>query len=153
MAARLLLQLSTLMLGLLAGAMLFILMILVPYWSSLEPATFRAWFATNYNRLFNLFVPLGFGATLIAIGAAASGWRRQMRKLRWLILAAASAVATVLITLAVNEPANLRFIAPGGLSDSETTVLLQHWIFWHSIRVALGIAAFFASIVALKDPA
>ena len=43
-------QLAALLLGLLAGAMLFIGVVLVPFWHALPPAELRGWFARHAGR-------------------------------------------------------------------------------------------------------
>ena len=55
----------------------------------------------------------------------------------------------VLAELAVNEPANQRFAAPGALGDAETRALLARWVAWHWVRVALGVGGFLAALRAL----
>src|SRR5207244_2241495 len=107
---------SAFLLGLLAGAMLLIALAVAPFWQSLPPAEFRAWFAANAFRVGRLMIPLGAAAA---------------------------------ITLAVNEPANQRFAAPGALGDAETRTLLARWVAWHWVRVALGVGGFLAALRAL----
>ena len=107
---------SAFLLGLLAGAMLLIALAVAPFWQSLPPAEFRAWFAANAFRIGRLMIPLGAAAA---------------------------------ITLAVNEPANQRFAAPGALGDAETQALLARWVAWHWVRVALGVGGFLAALRAL----
>src|SRR6058998_1276304 len=121
---------SALLLGLLAGAMLLIALALAPFWQSLPPAEFRAWFAANAFRIGRLMIPLGAAAALAAV-------------------AAACALGVGIITLAVNEPANERFAAPGVLGDAETRALLARWVAWHWVRVGLGLGGFVAALRAL----
>src|SRR5437899_1868563 len=127
---------STFLLGLLAGAMLLVALAVAPFWQSLPPAEFRAWFAANAFRIGRLMIPLGAGAALAALAAAlaARGLPTQRSHLR----AAACALGVAAITLAVNEPANQRFAAPGALGDAETRTLLARWVAWHWGRAPLG---------------
>src|SRR5437867_9603341 len=138
---------SALLLALLAGAMLLIALALAPFWQSLPPAEFRAWFAANAFRIGRLMIPLGAAAALAAVAAAlaASGLSTQRSHLR----AAACALGVGIITLAVNEPANERFAAPGVLGDAETRALLARWVAWHWVRVGLGLSGFVAALRAL----
>src|SRR5436309_3065862 len=104
---------SAFLLGLLAGSMLLIALAVAPFWQSLPPAEFRAWFAAHAFRIGRLMVPLGAGAAVAAVGAAivAGGLPTRRSHLR----AAACALGVVVVTLAVNEPANERFATPGAL--------------------------------------
>jgi hypothetical protein len=139
---------SAFLLGLLAGAMLLIALAVAPFWQSLPPAEFRAWFAANAFRIGRLMIPLGAASALAAVVAALLGrglptWPSHLR-------AAACALGIGAITLAVNEPANERF-ATGVLTDPETRTLLARWVAWHWVRVALGIGGFAAALHALRS--
>src|SRR5438552_3407732 len=82
-----------LFLGLLAGAMLVIGVVLLPFWSGLPPVELRTWFARHAGRTGALMFPLG-GA---AMGAAAGAWLAVGG--RWSSLAAAAAAGVVAVTL------------------------------------------------------
>ena len=138
---------SALLLGLLAGAMLLIALAVAPFWQSLSPAEFRAWFAAHAFRIGRLMIPLGAAAALAAVAAAAAGRGLPGRASR--LRAAAAALGIGIITLVVNEPANERFAAPGVLDDAGTRALLARWVAWHRVRVALGLVGFLAALQAL----
>jgi len=145
MAARL----ACLFLGLLSGAMAAIAVALVPFWTALPPAEFRTWFAVHAPRIGALMFPLGGGAALFATAALVLGWGGPARV--WLGLAAAGVLGVAAVTMLVNEPANARFAAPGALTDAETVALLARWRWWHGVRLALGLAGFYASLRALSS--
>jgi hypothetical protein len=130
---------STILNGLLAGAMLFLRVVLLPFWRGLAPAEFRAWFARHSGRIRALMVPLGVGAagTSIAATAARAANREDARPN---VVAAASSVAVVAVTVTVNEPANREFVRQD-FGDQETKTLLARWSRWHDVRVALGLVA------------
>jgi len=140
---------SAFLLGLLAGAMLLIAFAVAPFWQSLPPAEFRAWFAANAFRIGRLMIPLGAGAALAALASALAA--RGLPTRRSHLRAAACALGVALITLAVNEPANERLAARATLGDSETRTLLARWIAWHWVRVGLGLCGFLAALRALTD--
>jgi len=81
----------------------------------------------------------------VAAALAARGLPARRSHLR----AAACALGVAAITLAVNEPANQRFAAPGTLGDAEARALLARWVAWHWVRVALGVGGFLAALRAL----
>ncbi len=136
MLSRALAVLTAVLVGLLAGGMVLIEVVLVPFWRGVPPARFREWFTAHADRIRALMVPLGAGAGGAAVASAA-----------------AATVGVVGITVTINEPANHRFTT-GALTDTATTELLDRWARWHHVRVALGLAATVAAGVALaqRDP-
>jgi uncharacterized membrane protein len=140
---------SAVLSGVLAGAMVLIQVVLVPFWRDTPPAEFRRWFTANVERIRRLMIPLGMAAGAVSAASAVAHLvdRRQG------IPSVAAAVATggvIAITLTVNEPANDRFTA-GSLSDAETQDLLRTWARWHHVRVVLGLAAAGAAASALAQ--
>ena len=138
---------SALLLGLLTGAMLLIALAVVPFWQSLPPAEFRAWFAANSYRIGRLMIPLGAAAAAAGVTAALAG--RGGPAWGWQLITAACALGIAAITLAINEPANGRFATRAALTDAETSALLARWVVWHWVRVALGLAGFLTALRAL----
>ena len=141
--------LSAVLNGLLAGGMILIELVLVPFWRAAPPAEFRSWFAAHSPRLRALLVPLGAGAGVVNVASAlarvATGGRGGASS-----AAAAAAAGVVAVTVTVNEPINHRFTADG-LADAETTDLLARWARWHHLRVALGVTAALGAALALMD--
>jgi len=135
-------QLAALLLGLLAGAMLFIGVVLVPFWHALPPAELRGWFARHAGRTGALMFPLG------AAGFAAALATCLVTRTTSAVLAAIASAGVVGVTVLVNEPANRRFAGPVYLSDADTVALLGRWRRWHWLRVGLGLIAFVAAVVA-----
>ena len=82
-------------------------------------------------------VSLGIASVLVSLAVLVRD-RSGPNRLS-LLVAFAGVLAVAIITMAINEPANIRFAAPAGLSDVETIVLLARWKVWHWIRVALGL--------------
>ena len=135
--------------SLLAGGMLLIRVVLVPIWQSAAPSEFRSWFRAYSDRTRRLMRPLGAASAATATGSAvaqavtADGAARVSS-----VTAAAAAVGVAAVTLAVNEPANARFVGDG-LSDDETVALLARWARWHDVRVALGVIGTLAAVRAV----
>jgi hypothetical protein len=113
--------LSAVLTGLSAGGMVFIEVVLVPFWRGMSPAEFRHWFTEHSDRLRTLMVPLGAGAGIVSIASAAT---QQVERRNAAVVAAAAAAGVIAITITVNEPANSQFTA-GALSDGETRDLLD----------------------------
>ena len=149
MLARSLSLASATLTGLLAGAMLFLRVILLPFWQRLPPAEFRAWFEKHAPRIRALMVPLGVGSAAASVGAAAAQ-AASKGSARPSSAAAAGAVAVVAVTVTVNEPANEKFVS-GDLDDEATVTLLARWARWHDVRVALGLLSAVAAVYALQS--
>jgi hypothetical protein len=148
MLSRPLAVLTAVLAGLLAGGMLLIEVVLVPFWRGMPPAQFRAWFASHSGRIRRLMVPLGAAAGAASAGSAAAHRFEGSDGAAPALAAAGATLAVVAVTVAVNEPANHRF-TDGDLTDAETEALLRRWARWHHLRVALGLSATAAAALAL----
>jgi Domain of unknown function (DUF1772) len=140
---------SAALISLLAGAMLFLRIVLLPFWRGALPAEFRSWFATHAGRIRALMLPLGAASAAASVGATAERIVNR-EDARASSVATAGAVCVVGITVTVNEPANRKF-ASEDLSDDETATLLARWQRWHDVRVVLGLIAAAAAVRALSD--
>lgn len=140
------------LLGLAAGALLAEAAILVPWWRSLEPAAFLAWYADHAHALFLFFAPLEIGAALLAVAAAALE--------RWVgkpdgAFQLASALLAVGVLAAFPlyfEDANAAF-ASGSLPLDAVPDELTRWARWHWARCALSGSAFLAALLGLRERA
>ena len=132
--------------GLLAGGMLFLRVVLLPFWRGVPPAEFRAWFASHSGSIRALMVPLGVGAAGASVGTTAA-LAADGEDPRASAVAAIGSVAVVAVTVTVNEPANREFVRDD-VGDEETATLLAHWARWHEVRVTLGLVAAAAAALA-----
>ena len=135
-------------LGLYAGAMLTEAGVLVPFWRSLAPADFFAWYAANDRRLVRFFGPLTVASALLALAAAGvSLWTGHPG--RWpAALAAALSLATLSMLFLYFLRANARFAA-AAVDPRQFPAELARWAAWHSARTALSVAALAAGLLAL----
>ena len=131
---------SAVLVGLLAGGMVLIEVVLLPFWRSVPHEEFRRWFTLNAPRIRALMVPLGAAAGAAGLATAVSEASVSRRPGPASLTAAAATVGVVAVTVTVNEPANARFTG-GSLTDAETADLLSSWARWHHLRVGLGIVA------------
>jgi hypothetical protein len=146
--SRALAVLTAVLVGLLAGGMVLIEVLLVPFWRGVPPAEFRDWFAAYSGRIRALMVPLGAGAGVVGAASAVAHVAEGREGAPASVAAAAATAGVVAITITINEPANNRFTS-GALTDSETAELLGRWARWHHVRVILGVAATVAAALAL----
>lgn len=144
--------LGVLSLGVTAGAMLAEAAVLVPYWQSLDPADFFGWYAANASLLVDFYSPLEITSAVVALMCAAlySVQSRPGARLWW---ASAALSLLVIATFFVffkdaNAAFSERAVAPGSLPAALAT-----WGRWQWGRVALGFAAFVASVLAVRTRA
>lgn len=140
--------LSVASLGLFAGGMLTEGGLLVPYWRSLAPADFLAWYATHGHRLQAFFGPLTTATGLLAIAAAVlSVW--QGHPGRWLTVLAAVIMLVVVATFFVYfGKANASFTS-GSVGVGNVVTELARWGTWHWARTGLSFAALAAALLAV----
>ncbi len=135
--------------GMVAGAMLLIKIVLVPFWRGVPPREFRGWFAQHSGRIRGLMVPLGAAGLGAALATTAAEVATDGAPAPAAVAATASA-GVIAITLSVNEPANAHF-EQADFDDEQTTELLRRWSRWHNARVGLGIVATVAAVATVAS--
>lgn len=143
-----LLLLSSLALGLSAGALAAEGAVLVPYWQSLTPRDFFAWYADNAARLLRFFGPLEAVAALLALAAAVLGSLSSARSEESLWAAAILALGVLLAFPLYFQKANSSF-ERASLAEDELPAELRRWAQWHWVRTVLATAAFGVSLLAI----
>ena len=125
-------------------------LVLVPYWRSLAPTGFFAWYGANDQRLLGFFGPLTWVMALLAIAAAlVSLWEGHPS--RWLeLLAAVLSVAVVSTFFLYFGKANASF-STASLRHDEVAAELTRWATWHWWRTVLSFAALAAAMLSLWD--
>jgi len=136
-------------LGIFAGAMLTEGFVLVPYWRSLSPAEFFAWYAANDRRLLAFFSPVtSITAVVVLATAAVSLWIGHPG--RWAsVIACASILAAVAMFFAYFEAANASFSA-ASVAPSQLSAELSRWAAWHNVRTVLSLFALGCAMLALE---
>lgn len=137
--------LATIALGLTAGALLAEGAILVPFWRSLAPECFLAWYRQHAALLLKFFGPLEVAAGLVAV--AALSWFRQTAG-RWLLgVSALLAVAVLAVFPLYFQRVNASFAA-GTIAMDRLAAELRRWSSWHWVRTVLATAAFISAVAA-----
>lgn len=138
---------ATVVLGLLAGALLTEGAILVPYWRRMEPDDFLRLHGTMGPSLFRYFAPLTIaGVMLPASSGAISVAVEEMSFGR--IAAAILCLCALAIYFAYFKRVNAKF-AEHTISAAELPAELRRWALWHSVRTVIVLAAFACSVWAL----
>jgi hypothetical protein len=143
-----LLTVSAAALAIFFGAMLTEGFVLVPFWRSLTPNEFFAWYAANDRRLLAFFSPLT-GATAFLTIAAALVALLAGHPGGWLAAAAAAlAVSVVAMFLLYFKRANAGF-ADGSIGADRLAAELERWATWHWARTAISGVALSVALWAL----
>ena len=141
--------LSVVVLGVTAGALLAEALILVPFWQSIEPPAFLAWYKLNAARLLRFFGPLEIGALLLPGLATTAAWYYEAQGL--VLLGTATALSLfVLITFPLYfRDANASF-EQGTIDPDDLPQELRRWGRWHWVRTIAATLAFCASVLAVR---
>ena len=122
---------------------------IVPFWESLEPAAFALWFRDHASLLGRIMIPLGVGATLLSVLAAALARPISSPGFRWWAVAAGLALGVAAVYPLYFSAANAA-LAGGSLEPAQIADELERWRVWHQARTAAGIAGFLAALRALS---
>jgi uncharacterized membrane protein len=139
-------------LGVYAGAMLTEGLVLVPFWQSLAPPDFLAWYAANDARLLAFFSPLTIAVALVTLLSTAAAMLAAQES-RWLTF-----VAMVITHLAVAsyfvyfEAANASFSA-ATIAPEAVPAELVRWATWHHARTLLSLVAFACTLLCIRRDA
>lgn len=141
--------LSVASLGIFAGSMLTEGLVLVPYWRSLPPREFFAWYAANDQRLLGFFGPLTMVTAALTQVASLGSFVAEVPG-RWPTLVAALLSLTVLSTFFIYfKQANESFDA-ASLGHDDLPAELRRWAAWHWMRTGMSLAALTAALIALR---
>jgi hypothetical protein len=136
-------------LGLSLGVMLTGSFVLVPYWRSLPPTEFLAWFATNAQRMAGLAGAVQLASVVFAVAAALLAGSTGHAD-RWLVVIAALLALAVLATYFLYfQQVNASFTT-ATISLAEVPAELARWAVWQWIRIGFGVGAFVAALLALR---
>jgi hypothetical protein len=151
---------SVLAWGILLGAKIFDLRVLVGAWSAAPPESLHL---LPYGPQYpvdtgEFFIPSSAALLVATIGAVLSGWRTPTRYRNGLLLSAAMILVTLVITVTVFWPRNAALWAvarhaPNALQNPEAIrAMVQSWVLYDWGRVAMGTIGFVASVRAISVP-
>jgi hypothetical protein len=141
--------LTVIALGLSAGAVLAEGAVLIPFWRSLQPGAFLAWYRQHAALLFRFFGSLEIVAAGLAVLVALMSWLGNEPAAGLLAVSALLAVLVLAAFPLYFRRANARF-AEATIAIAEVGVELRRYSNWHWVRVLLAIAAFAVAAVAAR---
>ena len=139
---------SAFSLGLLVGSLLTEAVILVPYWRAMDASDFLRLHSTLGPNLFRYFAPLTILATVVPVITVIAMLVTATPINRLSLLSATLVLSMLAIYFAYFKGANEKF-KKGSVGVDGLPAELGRWAAWHWIRVALGIGAFIASLLAI----
>jgi hypothetical protein len=150
--ARILNLLSVISLSLFSGAFLFIALVVVRFWQTVEPDIFLAWMSDHFFRFPRLMIPLNMISLLFTIAAFGTAWKSRPASQIPLGLSMVCIFVCTLTYSIYFAGANAKFlnraIALPLIGDA-----IHTWATWHWGRTGLAIAALtFASWGLLVSP-
>ena len=140
--------LAVVALGVSAGALIAEGAVLVPFWRSLSPESFLAWYREHAGLLLRFFGPLEIAASVLALCALGSNWVVPRAGTTSLFVSALLAVAVLAAFPLYFQRVNARFAA-GAIERERVPGELHRWSRWHWARTALALGAFFFAALAL----
>jgi hypothetical protein len=157
---RLFIWVSVLAWGILLGAKLFDLRVLVGAWSASPPASLKLLpYGSQYPvDTGEFFIPSSAALLLASCGALVSGWRTPLKYRGWLAVSAVMIFATLIFTVMYFWPRNaaLWAVAKGtatALQDpAEIRKMVHDWVACDWLRVAMASVGFVAAVRAISVP-
>jgi hypothetical protein len=157
---RFFLWVSVLAWGVLLGAKLFDLRVLVGAWSASPPQSLGL---LPYGPQYpvdtgEFFIPSSAALLVAAFGALISGWRTPWKYRAWLMLSAAMILVTLIFTVSVFWPRNVALWqvakgAPAAMKDRDAIILMvREWVRYDWVRVAMATIGFVSSVRAISIP-
>ena len=159
-ATRLFLWISVLAWGVLLGAKLFDLRVLVGAWSASPPASLSL---LPYGPQYpvdtgEFFIPSSAALLVSCFRALVSGWKTPPRFRLWLLLSAAMIFLSLVFTVFAFWPRNAALWAvargaPSAMKDPAAIVaMVRQWVVYDWLRVAMGAIGFVSAVKAISAP-
>ncbi len=148
---------TTMGLGLLAGALLTEALVLVPYWRTISGAAFTALHEGVAPRLYSFFAPLTIGAVGVAalsgIVTRWSSWSSAMVAADWFSVGASVLAISLLGFYRLYfEKANEELPGLARMPDpTRLTEALRRWQKVHAIRTVVCAASFGCAVLAIVN--
>lgn len=125
-----------------SGALLFIALVMVKFWQSLEPQAFLDWMTNDLSLLPKLMVPLNMISLILTIAALAASWKVfPIRRLSLTLGVICIFICTITFPVYF-AGANTEFVTQS-IELPNVAAKLATWANWHWTRTALSSLAVF----------
>lgn len=138
-------RLQSVILGLFAGAMLFILSILCPYWLALPPLQFKESFIALAPYLGPYMLSLLAGSIFLSLGNVLYQTFLGQSFYRGLFILGLL-VGIVILYGAIHAPLNTALLHANDLQEVQLLHVRDQWVLWHGVRTLLGLIAFWVAL-------
>jgi hypothetical protein len=146
--------------GVLVGAKLFDLRVLVGAWSASPPESLSL---LPYGPHWpvdtgEFFIPSSAALLVATLGALIAGWRTPLRYRVWLAVSLAMIFGVLILTVTEFWPRNAALwavarSAPNAVHDRDAIIhMVRQWVAMDWVRVAMGTIGFIASVRAISVP-
>ena len=157
---RILLWISVLSWGVLLGAKLFDLRVLVGAWSASPPESLSLLpYGPHYPvDTGDFFIPISAALLVASFGALISGWRTPPNYRILLILPALMILGSLIFTVVAFWPRNaaLWAVATGSVTATKDRAavigMVHEWVAYDWLRVSMGVVGFVCAIRAISIP-
>lgn len=136
-----------------SGSLLFIALVMVKFWQSLEPQDFLNWMTNDLYLMPKTMIPLNILSLVLAIAALATSWKAFPSRRLPLSLGLASILFCSITFPIYFAGANAEFVTQS-IEISNVTSRLSTWSTWHWVRTGLAILAVACSAwnLLIKEP-
>jgi hypothetical protein len=157
---RIFIWISVLAWGILLGAKLFDLRVLVGAWSASPPESLSLLpYGPHYPvDTGDFFIPISAALLVASFGALISSWRTPPNYRVWLILPTVMILGSLIFTVVAFWPRNAALWAvakgsPTAIRDSTAVIrMVREWVMYDWLRVAMGVVGFVSAIRAISVP-
>lgn len=157
---RFFLWISVIFWGILLGAKLFDLRVLVGAWSSNIPESLNLLpYGTRYPvDTGEFFIPISAALLISSLGALISGWKTRSNYRVLLLISALMIFATLVFTVVAFWPRNAALWAvaqgsPNAIKDiNAIRLMVSEWITFDWLRITLGFIGFVSAVRAISIP-
>lgn len=140
---------TTIILGLSAGAMLTEAVVFVQFWQTMSPENFLKWFSENDSLLTKFFGLTQTISAILILITTVLFWIKGTTAKFYSLISTFFILAVLLTFFLYFKEANHNF-STFAVPLNDVKARLSDWAFWQWIRTALGTGAFVFSLLALS---
>jgi len=140
--------------GIHIGAGVYEVFVITPLWAGTPPESVTGWnpvpqYAINPARYWGIFSPV---VALLTLALLIAAWLMPPARRKWALVAGVCLFIVVLSTLLFFVPILIKTIGTRGadFSGGEITAMVNQWVGWNWLRLAVMIVGWLAAIRALS---